>query len=150
MIRTVNLAKSPQYFENVFESIYGEWGEDNPNFWKSWIKSSMREKGVPATYVVLSDIQYVGTFSFWNCDLQSRQDLTPWVGGVVVEPHFRGQGIGLFIQEEVTRILREEKIGQAFLFTELIGFYERTGWRFIEESYDEKDRNVRLYELYLL
>lgn len=149
MLRTVNLALVPQYFENVFESVYNEWGENNPNYWKSWIKSSIREKGVPSTYVVLSDKQYVGTFSFWNCDLQSRQDLTPWVGGIVVKPHFRGQGIGLFIQEEIIRILRKEGIIQAFLFTELIGFYERTGWNFVEEIYDENDHVVRLYKLLL-
>ena len=140
MIKTVNLANAPQFFDKVFESIYGEWGEGNPNFWKSWIKSSVREKGVPSTYAVLSDNQYVGTFSFWNCDLQSRQDLKPWVGGIVVESSFRGQGIGLYIQTEVKRVLKEEGIKEAFLFTELNGFYEKTGWVFLEEIFDEKDR----------
>lgn len=149
MLRTINLALAPQYFENVFESIYNEWGENNPNYWRSWIRSSIREKGIPSTYVVLSDEQYVGTFSFWNCDLQSRQDLTPWVGGIVVAPEFRGQGIGLFIQTEVIRILKEEGIRQAFGFTELIGFYERTGWLFLDEIFDEKDSKVRLYKLCL-
>ena len=139
----------PHYFDNVFESIYNEWGDNNPNYWKSWIKSSIRANGIPSTYVVLSDNEYVGTFSIWNCDLQSRQDLSPWVGGIVVNPSFRGQGIGLFIQTEVKRILKKEGIKHAYLFTELEGFYERTGWTFLEEIYDEKDRKVRLYQLCL-
>ena len=147
MIKTVNLALAPCYFDNVFDSIFNEWGDNNPNYWKSWIKSSVRLHGIPATYVVLSDEQYVGTFSIWNCDLQSRQDLSPWVGGIVVEPQFRGQGIGLFIQKEVKKVLKKEGIQEAFLFTELNGFYERTGWSFLEEIYDEKDHKVRLYRL---
>ena len=61
----------------------------------------MKSEGVPSTYVVLKDEQYVGTFSFWNCDLQSRQDLSLWLGGIVVVPFFRGLGIGLFIQKQV-------------------------------------------------
>ena len=147
MIKTVNLALAPCYFDNVFDSIFNEWGDNNPNYWKSWITSSVRLHGIPATYVVLSDEQYVGTFSIWNCDLQSRQDLSPWVGGIVVEPQFRGQGIGLFIQKEVKKVLKKEGIQEAFLFTELNGFYERTGWSFLEEIYDEKDHKVRLYRL---
>lgn len=147
MIRTVNLTEAPQYFDNVFESLYREWGEGNPNFWKSWIRSSNRTNGIPATYVVLSNEHYAGTFSFWNCDLQSRQDLYPWVGGVVVDPAFRRKGIGLFIQKEAKRLLREQGIGQAYLFTELDGFYEKTGWIYLGDIYDEKDQLVRLYEL---
>lgn len=149
MIKTINLALVPHFFENVFESIYNEWGKNNPNFWESWIKSSINEAGIPSTYVVLSDEQYAGTFSIWRCDLQSRQDLTPWVGGVVVSPQFRGQGIGLYIQLDVIRILKKERIKQAFLFTELKGFYERTGWEFIGDVYDEGEHIVRLYTLQL-
>ena len=148
-LRTINLALAPQYFDLVFDSVYSEWGEDNPNYWKSWIKSSIRSKGLPSTYIVLYDEQYVGTFSIWNCDLQSRQDLSPWVGGIVVEPSFRGNGIGLFIQEEVKRVLIEEGVKQAFLFTELEGFYEKTGWVYLEEIYNEKDHKVRLYQVCL-
>lgn len=149
MLRTVNLALVPQYFDNVFESLYKEWGENNPNYWRSWIKSSIKSTGIPSTYIVLAEEQYVGTFSFWNCDLQSRQDLSPWVGGIVVEPSFRGQGIGLFIQKQVKMILKKEGIKQAFLYTKMTNFYEKTGWVFVEDTYDEKDHEVRLYQVCL-
>lgn len=149
MLEIVNLDSEPQYFENVFNSIFGEWGENNHNYWKSWIKSSIKATGIPSTYVVLKNKEYVGTFSFWNCDMQSRQDLFPWLGGIVVVPDYRGQGIGLFIQEQAKKILKKERIEQAYLFTELTGFYEKTGWTFVEEIYNEKDKLVRLYRLCL-
>ena len=149
MLKAINLNCVPHYFDEVFMSIYNEWGENNPNFWKCWIMSSMKSEGVPSTYVVIKDEQYVGTFSFWNCDLQSRQDLSPWLGGVVVVPAFRGQGIGVFIQEQAKKILQKEGIKQAYLYTEMTGFYEKTGWTFVEDIYDEKDKKVRLYKMYL-
>ena len=68
-----------------------------------------------------------------------------WLGEIVFEPAFLGQGIGLFIQGQAKKILQTEEIIQAYLFTERTGFYEKTGWTFVEESYDEKDKKVRLY-----
>ena len=126
MIKAINLNCVPHYFDDVFKSIYQEWGENNPNFQKSWIKSSMKSEGVPSTYVVLKDEQYVGTFSFWNCDLQSRQDLSLWLGGIVVVPFFRGLGIGLFIQKQVKNATERDQ-RYAYLFTEMTSSYEETG-----------------------
>lgn len=149
MIQAINLCLVPQYYDDVFNSIYTEWGKNNPNYWKSWIKSSMNPNGIPSTYVVVDNEQYLGTFSFWNCDLQSRQDLSPWLGGIVVDLSYRGKGIGLFIQEQAKQILLKNGIKKAYLFTELVGFYEKTGWSFVEEIFDEDDNIVRLYEICL-
>ena len=150
MIEVINLIDIPVYFDDVFNSIYSEWGNNNPNYWRSWIMSSVNHDGIPCTYVVLCDNHYAGTFSFWNCDLQSRQDLTPWLGGIVVDPKYRGRGIGLFIQKEAKNILRKMGVKQAFLFTETKGFYEKTDWKFMEYIFDENDNKVRLYKLCLI
>ena len=145
MLEIKALATSPEFFEDVFNSIYSEWGKNNPEYWRSWIRSSMNTNCIPSTYVVLKDGVYIGTFSLWLCDLQSRQDLTPWVGGIVVDKNFRGQGVGLYIQEQAAILLKKLGIKQAYLFTELKGFYEKTGWRFIENAYDENNKIVRIY-----
>lgn len=146
MLEVKPLIAMPEYFERVFQSIYSEWGDNNPNFWREWIKNSNLD-GIPSTYIVLSNKEYVGTFSFWICDLQARQDLYPWVGGIVVDKKYRGRGIGLYIQEQIKILLRSLDINQAYLFTDLIGFYEKTGWKYIGTSYDDKDKIVRLYKL---
>lgn len=149
MLETVRLDLVPHYFDRVLESVYSEWGNNNINFWRSWIKSSMSPVGIPSTYVVLLDKEYVGTFSFWTCDLQSRQDLSPWLGGIVVVPEFRGRGFGLYIQESAKKLLSLQGVHTAYLFTELVGFYEKTGWQYVEDIYDETDKEVHLYKLCL-
>jgi predicted N-acetyltransferase YhbS len=142
-----NLNEVPQYFDDVFNEIYSNWGENNPKFWRSWIKSSMGKSDIPMTFVVLADGQFVGTFSLWRCDMQSRQDLTPWLGGIVVKKDKRGHGIGLFIQQEALGIIKTLGYKCAYLFTKLIGFYEKTGWQYVGEILNEKDEAERLYKI---
>jgi len=142
-----NLAEYMECFDTVLNWIYEEWGHNNREFWSGWIKSSLSEHDIPQTYVVFYRSELVGTFSLWRCDLQSRQDLFPWLGGIVVEKKWRGQGIGLFIQNEAKKVLKNLGYRKAYLFTEMTGYYEKTGWLYIETGFDERNEAVRLYEL---
>ena len=143
------LAEVPEYFEDVFQAIYSNWGNNNPNFWRNWIRSCMSSTGIPITYIVLLDDKFVGTFSLWLCDLQSCQNLSPWLGGIVVLEEYRGKGIGLYIQQQAKEILKTLNVDRAFLFTDHVGFYEKTGWIYFGEAVDENDKTVRLYRLAL-
>jgi hypothetical protein len=89
---TKNIIGVPQYFDDVFSEIYANWGDNNLKFWRSWIESSISASDIPMTFVVLLDDEFVGTFSLWRCDLQSCQDLFPWLGGIVVKENQRGKG----------------------------------------------------------
>ena len=62
MLETKTLASLPQLIDNVFHSIYSEWGNNNPKFWRDWIMSSMNFDCIPCTFVVLKDNVY-GDFS---------------------------------------------------------------------------------------
>jgi GNAT superfamily N-acetyltransferase len=144
-----NLADVPEYFEMVFKEIYEIWGVNNPEYWRSWIQSSMSLSDIPMTFVVLSDNDFVATFSLWRCDLQSRQDLFPWLGGIVVKKNQRGKGIGLYIQKQALKLLKGLGYKKAYLFTEIIGFYEKTGWEFMGNIINENDNVERLYSINL-
>lgn len=147
MLEVYNLALVPNFFDNVFDLIYQEWGNENPNFWKNWLKACLNDSNIPSTFVVLDNGNFVGTFSIWVCDLQSRQDLYPWVGGVAVAKLHRGKGIGRYIQDQIKKTLREMNVKVAYLYTKLKSFYEKTGWLYIDDSFDEKDEKVRLYKI---
>jgi N-acetylglutamate synthase-like GNAT family acetyltransferase len=141
-----NLADKPEYIEEVISWLHNEWGDKNSlRFWDCWVRSSLSLDDIPQTIIVLDDKELIGTYSLWRCDLQSRQDLFPWLGGVVVKAARRGQGIGIKIQQHALAQL--EKIGhsKAYLYTEIKGFYEKTGWQYIGDAPDEKDNMVRLY-----
>ncbi len=89
--------------------------------------------------------QLLGTVSLWRNDLQSRQDLTPWLGGLYVVPAFRGRGVARALQQYVLRRAAAMSIPRIYLMTEHIDFYERMGWIFMETSPHETGVDVRIY-----
>ena len=142
-----NIIENQNYFDEVLGLIYKEWGNNNIEFWRSWIKSSMSEKEIPMTFLVFCDNKLVGTFSLWRCDLQSRQDLFPWLGGIVVKEEWRKKGIGLFIQKQAKETLKNLGYKKAYLFTEMTGYYEKTGWCFFDNGIDEQGNFVKIYDI---
>ena len=146
----LNLADNLEYFEPVVNWLFDEWGQkgihDNRVFWESWVKSSLSKEDIPQTYIALEKDELIATFSLWRCDLQSRQDVFPWFGGLVVSKEHRGKGIGKQMQIEAMKILSELGYSEIHLFTEITGYYEQTGWEFIEEIPDEMGKMVRLYK----
>ena len=144
-----NIVEDKSYFDSVLSLIYKEWGNNNYAFWQSWVKSSMLENEIPMTFIVFCDNEFVGTFSLWRCDLQSRQDLFPWLGGIVVKEEWRGKGMGLFMQSKAKEILKNLGYDKAYLFTEMTGYYEKTGWHFFDNGIDERGNLIRIYEINL-
>jgi len=144
-----NLVENKKYFDEVLNLIYKEWGNNNFEFWQSWIRSSMMENEIPMTFIVFCDDEFVGTFSLWRCDLQSRQDLFPWLGGIVVKENWRGKGIGLFIQKQAKDILKNLGFSKAYLFTEITGYYEKADWQYIGNAHNESNNIVNLYKITL-
>ena len=43
------------------------------------------------TFIALVNGELAGTISLWNCDMPSRQNLSPWLGGLYVNQKFRGK-----------------------------------------------------------
>jgi len=144
-----NIVEDKQYFDEILNLIYKEWGNNDFEFWKSWVQSSMSENDVPMTFIVFCDNELVGTFSLWRCDLQSRQDLFPWLGGIVVKEEWRRKGVGLFIQHKAKEILKSLGYNKAYLFTKMTGYYEKTGWQFMDMGIDERGNSVRIYDINL-
>ena len=141
-----NIAKDKKYFNEVLDLVYKEWGNNNFDFWHSWMNNSMFENDIPMTFLVFCDNEFVGTFSLWRCDLQSRQDLFPWLGGIVVKEDWRRKGIGLFMQMKAKEILKILGYRRAYLFTEMTGYYEKTGWCFLDNGKDALNVIIKFLE----
>jgi len=54
----------------------------------------MNRDELPIAWIAHSNGQLLGTAALRVHDLEGREDLTPWLGGVFVDSHFRRQGIG--------------------------------------------------------
>lgn len=147
-----NLRDYPQFINTVVEWIYSEWGNNNRRYWDSWVKSSLAENEIPQTYIAFVDERIAGTYSLWRCDLQSRQDLCPWFGGLYVSPEFRGkeiEGMKLGVRMQFHALQQVKKLGynKVYLFTEKNPrYYVANGWKVLSLIPDENDEDVTLCE----
>ena len=145
-----NLADKMEFLDEVVEWLYNEWGvhgeKNNKAFWKSWVNSSLSKTDIPQTYIAIEGIELLATFSLWRCDLQSRQDLFPWFGGLVVKKDYRSKGIGKLMQYKALSILSSLGYKEVYCFSEFANYYETTGWLFQGMIPDEKGIMVYLYK----
>ena len=86
--------------------------------------------GPKETFILFVDGQPAGTAGLMRTDLAARPDLTPWLGGLFVEPGFRGQGLGTALVRQVEAYARAAAVPVLWLYT--LGaepLYARLGWR---------------------
>src|SRR5262249_11090446 len=74
--------------------------------------------------------QLLGTAALRVHNLEGREDLTPWLGGVFVGSHFRRRGIGAALCATVEETAWSRGIQTLYLFTlDKQARYSRPGWR---------------------
>ncbi len=96
-------------------------------------QAHMNRELPPIAWVARAGQQILGTAALRVHDLEGREDLTPWLGGVFVLPEFRRGGVASALclaVEEKARLLGFRRL---FLFTlDQQGLYRRLGWGFAE------------------
>lgn len=144
------LINHPQYIPTIVEWLYNEWGNNNRIFWESWITSSTQVYDIPKTYILFVNNNVVGTYSLWRCDLQSRQDLFPWFGGLYVDSNYRGRyyngkKLGEILQCHAISELKRLHYTDAYLFTsKSTEYYNRNGWENFCDAPNENSEWVHI------
>ena len=88
---------------------------------------------MPRTFMLLADDEPVGTASLVAHDLDERPDLTPWLAGVVVAPHARGQGHAARLITAVEDAAANAGFPMLWLYTNTAErVYARAGWELVE------------------
>lgn len=97
--------------------------------------------GPNETFVLFDDGRPVGTAGLMCSDLESRPDLTPWIGGLYVEPAFRGRGHATALVRQVEDFARAVPVPTLWLYTvSADGLYLRLGWQHVGvEQEDGRD-----------
>ena len=112
------------------------------------LRGNAHKSRIPTTFVALLAGRPVGCASLVSSDLSIRQNLSPWLASVYVEPALRNKGVGSRL---VVRAMQEaNRLGHndLYLFTpDRQTFYARLGWREIEKClYRNYPMSVMQYE----
>jgi N-acetylglutamate synthase-like GNAT family acetyltransferase len=119
----------PQLAQWLFEQWDSILGEKTPEVRIKKLEAHMNRDTLPIARVAHADGQLLGTAALRVHDLEGREELTPWLGGVFVGPDFRRRGIGAALCATVEEAARSRGIQTLYLFTlDKQAWYSRLGW----------------------
>jgi GNAT superfamily N-acetyltransferase len=133
-VRISYLIEHPEFIPQLARWLFEEWdvilGQKTPEARIEKLKAHMNRDQLPIAWVAHVGGQLLGTAALRVHDLEGREDLTPWLGGVFVASHFRLRGIGTALCATVEDAARSRGTETLYLFTlDKQAWYSRLGWR---------------------
>ena len=130
------LIEHPEYVPQLAQWLFEQWdsilGEETPEARIKKLRAHMNRDQLPIAWVAHANGQLLGTAVLRVHDLEGREDLTPWLGGVFVGSHFRRQGIGVALCATVEDQARAREVSTLYLFTlDKQAWYSGLGWTVI-------------------
>ena len=131
------LADHPEYIPQLAEWLFAHWdpvlNEGNPAARIRRLEEHLNREVLPIAWVAHADGKPLGTAALRVHDLEGREDLTPWLGGVFVGPGLRRAGVGAALCNAVENAARSRGIETLYLFTlDRQAWYARMGWALLE------------------
>jgi len=133
------LQNHPAFIPRLADLCGREWA----HLYKGWTNETARQEfetqrtdgQLPLSLVALEDGKLLGAVSVIYDDLPGFEHLNPWLASLFVLPEHRGKNIGVFLVREAEKLLAQNGIPAAWLFTESAqGFFAKAGWRQFEDA----------------
>lgn len=135
------LADHPHYVSIIAPWLHLQWGwqhgektvEDRITRMKKWLHRGK----IPFMLVAHSDGKPMGTTCVVENDMDSRQDLTPWIATVYVAKEYRKSGVGSTLVKRGMQEAKKIGVKRLYLITpDQENFYKQIGWSTIEKAQD--------------
>ena len=95
-VRISYLIEHPEYIPQLAQWLFEQWdtilGEKTPKARIEKLKAHMNRDELPIAWVAHANGQLLGTAALRVGDLEGREDLTPWLGGVICRLTFSSSG----------------------------------------------------------
>src|SRR5215831_1046595 len=79
--------------------------------------------------------ELVGMVSLKFHDMDTRPDLDPWLGGLLVLPEWRNRGVGTMLMHRASEEARRLNVPRLYLWTHSAeGLYQKLGWQVVERT----------------
>lgn len=135
-VRISYLIDYPEFIPQLAQWLFDQWdsvlGEKTPEVRVKKLQAHMNRDELPIAWIAHANRQLIGTAALRAHDLEGREELSPWLGGVFVSSPFRRQGIGTALCATVEDAARSRGIQTLYLFTlDKQRWYSRLGWTVI-------------------
>src|SRR5579864_1670718 len=144
------LANRPEFLDELarlswkeWQDIYEQRGHTLAHSLKNY-QERMNIDRLPLTLVALHRNEVLGMVSLKFHDMDTRPDLDPWLGGLLVLPEWRNRGIGTMLMHHATEEARKLKVSRLYLWTSTAeSLYRKLDWQIVERTqYFGKDAVV--------
>jgi GNAT superfamily N-acetyltransferase len=152
MYSIINVKSYSGGVESAAAYIHGKWGrkENYPFYLDAITHSSEPGKPLPRFYLLLKGEEICGCYALLTNDLISRQDIYPWLGCLFVEESERGRQLGSLLLKHGMGEAKQLNYSTLYLTTDHDGYYEKYGWRRMEDGYDLLGEPGRIYRIDLV
>ncbi len=139
MIEILPLGERPGCIEQLAQWHFAQWGSINPASTVERridrLQGHLQGGRVPQTFVAVDGDRLLGSASLVAADLPSRDDLSPWLATVYVDPPFRNRGVGAALVQRVAQEAQLLGFPMLYLFTpDRAAFYAKLGWQVVERD----------------
>jgi len=136
-VRISYLIDHPEHISQLAEWMLEEWRkilvDETLETRTEKFKTHLNRDKLPIAWIAHANGQLFGTAALRVHDLEGREDLTPWLGGVFVGPEFRGQGVGTALCATVEDVAQSLGTQTLYLFTlDKQSWYSRLGWTLLD------------------
>ena len=137
-MRISYLAENPELAAQLIPALLEHWSYIFPNQTAAEraakFQAHQNRDELPIAWVAHDGNTALGTAALRQFDLEGREDLSPWLGGVFVLPGYRGRGIASALCRVVEDKAHGQGVARLYLFTHgQEALYERLGWGTFEE-----------------
>lgn len=138
-MRISYLADRPELAAQLIPGLLEHWSyifpEQTAAERAAKFKAHLNRDELPIGWIAHDGDTALGTAALRKFDLQGREDLSPWLGGVFVLPRHRGRGIASALCRVVEGKAFDQGISRMYLFTHgQEPLYERLGWNTLETT----------------
>lgn len=153
ILRICDVRKNQERLAEAVDYFWSRWGDESTfEFYRDCIERSCdTEADLPRFYLLTDGKKgsIAGGYALLRSDLNSRQDLCPWLACLYIEPHCRSLRLGSLLLDHAAGEARAKGYAGLYLCTDLEGYYERYGWSRIGKGYGIDGAETQIYRLEL-
>ena len=140
-IEIAHLYQHAAHFPVVAGWIYNEWWLNRPGYSVASLEARLRQASdpdaIPLSLLAIGDGRPVGTVNLVQNDNTQRPHLYPWLAAMLVQPQWRGVGVGSKLVVALLAEARRLHVSHLYLGTDIPEFYARFGAQIHEQVTEE-------------
>lgn len=142
--RIVDAHAHPGGLDEAIRYIHSKWGRpENEPFYRDAISHYGAQ--LPRFFLLMEEDRTIGCGALIVNDFVSRHDLWPWYACHFVESDVRGAGLGKMLLDHAVELCREMGFQCIHLSTSLTGYYEKYGWKRVEDAFEPSGERTIVY-----